>query len=98
MAEHNTFLVGPERRPCYVDGERAMFHQWIIRAQVAPPSLMVGGHMGGQLCETFGLVEYEDGRVGEVYPTQVVFADGGDFDVVAFRPYTPVKRDAELSC
>lgn len=54
--------------------------------------------MGGQLCETFGLVEYEDGRVDEVYPTQVVFADGGDFDVVAFRPYTPVKRDAELSC
>ena len=86
MAEHRTFLVGPERRPCYVDGERAMFHQWIIRAKVAPPSPMIGGHAGGQLWETFGLVEMEDGHMREVYPVKVVFADGGDFAEVAFRP------------
>ena len=80
------FLVGPERRPCYVDGEKAIFHQWINRAQVAPPSPMICGAPGGQLWEVFGLVEMEDGHMEEVYPTKVVFADGGDFSEVRFVP------------
>ena len=42
--------------------------------------------MGGQLMETFGLVEMEGGHMREVYPTKVVFADGGDFAFTAFRP------------
>ena len=86
MAECSRFLIGPERRPCYVDGKKAMFHQWINRAQIAPPSPMIGGHNGGQLWDVFGLVEMEDGQMREVYPTEVIFADGGDFDTVAFRP------------
>lgn len=85
MAEPKTFLVGPERRPCYINGKRGMFHQWINRAEVAPPSMMIGGHQGGQLWDVFGLVEMEDGHMIEVVPTKVVFADGGDFMVTAFR-------------
>ena len=84
--ENKTFLVGPERRPCYANGEKAMFHQWINRAQVVPSSPMIGGHNGGQMWEVFGLVEMEDGHMREVYPIDVVFADGGDFNMIAFRP------------
>lgn len=80
------FLVGPERRPCWVDGKKGIFHQWINRAQVAPPSMMVGGHGGGQLWDVFGLVEMEDGRMKEVYPTKIIFADGGDFSDFTFKP------------
>lgn len=80
------FLVGPERRPCWVEGKKAMFHQWVIRAQIAPPSPMVGGAPGGQLMDVFGLVELEDGHMKEVYPYSVVFADGGDFAETAFMP------------
>lgn len=88
----STFLVGPERRPCWVEGKKAMFHQWIIRAQVAPPSPMVGGAPGGQLMDVFGLVEMEDGHMKEVYPYSVVFADGGDFATTAFKPIEEQKR------
>lgn len=63
-----------------------MFHQWINRARVTPPSMTVHGHNGGQLWEVFGLVELEDGHMKEVYPTEVVFADGGGFYGVPFRP------------
>lgn len=82
----SAFIVSPERRPCWVDGKKAMFHQWINRAQIAPPSMMVGGHSGGQLWDVFGLVEMEDGQMKEVYPSKVIFADGGDFSKVRFRP------------
>ena len=86
MAQGLKIIVCPECRPCYIDGERGMFHQWINRAQIAPPSMMIGGHNGGQMWEVFGLVEMEDGHMREVYPTKVVFADGGDFETVAFFP------------
>ena len=72
--------------------KKAMFHQWIIRAQVAPPSPMVGGEPGGQLMDVFGLVEMEDGHMKEVYPYSVVFADGGDFATTAFKPIEEQKR------
>ena len=80
------FLVGPERRPCYIEGKKAMFHQWINRAQIAPPSMMVGGPAGGQLWDVFGLVEMEDGSMKQVNPYMVKFADGGDFAETAFMP------------
>ena len=80
------FIVRPERRPCWIDGKKAMFHQWINRAKVSAPSMMVGGHGGGQLWEVFGLVELEEGQMKEVYPTEVIFADGGDFSNVVFKP------------
>jgi len=85
MSERSRFIFDTGHRPCYVDGKKAMFHQWINRAQVAPPSMMIGGHPGGQLWEVFGLVEFEDGHVGEAYPNNIVFADGGGFEHALFR-------------
>lgn len=56
-------------RPCYIskksfkDGPRkAMFHKWIEVIGVA---------------QTLALVEYEDGTVEQVKPTNVIFADSG---------------------
>ena len=79
------FLVGFERRPCTIDGRRAIFHQWINRASVVPPSMIVNRHKGGQIWQVLGLVEFEDGHMEEVIPEAVRFADGGDFGDTAFR-------------
>lgn len=37
---------------------------------------MRGGHPGGQISATFGLVEYEDGTMHEVEPQNIRFVDG----------------------
>ena len=62
-------------RPCIVKGRKALFHGWSNKAEVIPPSPMVGGHPGGQLSQTVALVEYEDGSVHEAYPSEVRFLD-----------------------
>ena len=36
---------------------------------------MIGGHPGGQISGTFAIVEYEDGTIHEVEPTQIRFVD-----------------------
>ena len=84
MAGFSDIMVRSERRTCRVGKRRAMFHRWIQRAEVAPPDLVLGGP-GGQLMECFGLVEFEDGHVEEVYPRDVIFTDGGDFLEPAIR-------------
>lgn len=62
-------------RPCMVDGDKGIFHFWGITAEVIAPSMMVGGHPGGQLAETYGLVEFTDGSVRRVVPTKIRFLD-----------------------
>lgn len=62
-------------RPCTVDGNKGIFHFWGITADVVAPSIMVGGHPGGQLAETYGLVEFADGSVKRVIPTKICFLD-----------------------
>ena len=69
----------PKLRPCIVDGERALFHRWEDYATVIEPSPMVGGHPGGQLRETFAIVEMESGQVMEVKPTKVKFEDTSEY-------------------
>lgn len=54
------YVIGVERRPCYVGGKKAMFHTWMNRAQVMQPSMMVGGQAGGQLWEVFGMPDEGD--------------------------------------
>ena len=66
-------------RPCKVDGEKALFHRWEDYATVIEPSPMVGGHPGGQLRETFAIVEMESGQVMEVKPTKVKFEDTSEY-------------------
>ena len=52
-------------RPCLIKDKRALFHRWDEVRQVVPPSNMIGGHCGGVISQTFGIVELEDGTVKE---------------------------------
>lgn len=62
-------------RPCEVKGRKATFHTWTQQSWVVPPSPMIGGHPGGQMSTTWAVVEYEDGTVHEVCPTDIRFTD-----------------------
>lgn len=68
-------------RPCYVSiekgkKEKALFHGWNFVSNVVEPSLMIGGHPGGVIAYSTGIVELEDGRVIEVMPTSITFCKG----------------------
>ena len=60
-------------RPCMVNDKRALFHQWTHEAEIKQAYLR--GSVGGQLASTFGIVEYEDGKVSLVYPSAIRFLD-----------------------
>jgi len=55
-----TFMLMPERRPCFVNGQKALFHKWIV---------------DGQNNETVGLIELEDGSVQKRCSHEIVFCD-----------------------
>lgn len=55
---------------------KALFHCWSYRSEVVGESPLRGGHPGGQISDTFGLVEYEDGTMHEVKPQNIRFVDG----------------------
>lgn len=70
-----------EIRPCIINGRRAIFHRWINSAHPVPPR---GSEINEktryyQFRRTEALVEYEDGTVDRVYPTEIKFVDGGAF-------------------
>ena len=70
------------RRPCWVNGKKALFHTW---ANTARPALPRGVDPDEnptlfQLAHCHAVVEYEDGNVARVWPQDVKFADGGGFD------------------
>lgn len=54
---------------------KALFHRWDYRSELYGASPMIGGHPGGQVSGTFAIVEYEDGTIHEVGPTQIRFVD-----------------------
>ena len=54
---------------------KALFHCWDFRSEVIGESYLRGGHPGGQVSGTFAIVEYEDGTIHEVEPTQIRFVD-----------------------
>ena len=62
-------------RPCLVNGKKALFHTWSNKSQIVEPSPMIGGHYGGVLEYTVGIIEYEDGQVCECMPSQIKFID-----------------------
>lgn len=64
-----------ELRPCSVGDKKALFHMWDEVKQIVPPSNMIGGHGGGVVSETFGIVELQDGTVKECYPNEIKFLD-----------------------
>ena len=72
---NNTVIIEAVKRPCIVDGNNALFHTWSDRCEIVPPSMLKGGHGGGELRYTVGIVEYEDGTVGTVLPYEIRFID-----------------------
>ena len=57
--------------------EKALFHGWnFVSNVVVEPSPMIGGHPGGVIAYSTGIVELEDGRVIEVIPTSITFCKG----------------------
>lgn len=65
----------PDFRPCIVNEKKALFHRWVDDAEAMGGGLYVGGPPPGQHWRVYGLVEYEDGSVGEVYPDSIKFLD-----------------------
>ena len=57
----------------------ALFHGWVQIKQVVGPSIMLGGHSGGEIATTLGIVEYLDGTVEQVYPAYIRFVDTKDY-------------------
>ena len=72
--------IKTELRPCYIrscngDKMKALFHCWSIESDVVAPSLMIGGHPGGTIAYTRGLVELGNGEVISVIPERIQFLD-----------------------
>ena len=86
MAEWQVTISKPEYRPCYVSGIKALFHKWEDKSEIVPPSVLKGGHNGGVISKTFGIVEFENGEVAEVEPRRIIFADN------TFREYAFYER------
>ncbi len=55
--------------------EKAIFHKWIEKSEVIPPSIAKGGHSGGEIKGASAIVEFETGQVAEVYVSSIVFLD-----------------------
>ena len=69
-----------EHRPCWVDGRRAVFHRWLDNARPVKPR----GHEDDPevayfpLHNVHALVEFEDGIMRRVWPTDLQFADSAE--------------------
>lgn len=68
------FTFKPERRLCMVNGEYGYFHCWEHYMKPIEPSLMMGGHGGGQISYVLGIVELEN-SIQEVDPSVIKFVD-----------------------
>lgn len=81
MAKNSEIIVRHELRPCMVairkggEEKKAFFHCWNHWAQTVPASMLRGGAPAGQHAETYGIVEFEDGTITNVYPQQIRFLD-----------------------
>ena len=65
-----------ELRMCVVMGKKAFFHKWSEISKLVDPSPLLGGHSGGVVRITVGIIEYEeDGTVHEAYPYEIRFID-----------------------
>lgn len=73
MASNEFLIKTIAYRPCYVKGEKALFHQWAHVAHVRDAIMTY--QTPGQLSNVFGIVEFEDGTVKEVYPYEIQFCD-----------------------
>lgn len=78
----NEIATTAERRLCVVKDRVGYFHGWEHYSDVFAPSLLKGGHPGGTVARTYGLVEFtlpecnnEATGVERVSPTDIIFPD-----------------------
>lgn len=71
-------------RPCKYFEQKALFHGFEEVCRVSQPSMMVPGSIGGQIKETFAIIELENGQLIRVPYHQIIFCDSSDL----FKNYT----------
>lgn len=71
MANMNSEILikTSEYRPCIVKGKKAIFHRWEEKQKNDKLTL------SEIIKETVGIVEFEDGKVKEVFPPHIKFCD-----------------------
>lgn len=67
--------IETELRPCLIDDKKGLFHRWCDISDIIEPSIMKGGHGGGVIKYTVGLVELENGDIKKYLPEQIRFTD-----------------------
>ncbi len=83
-----------EVRSCVVNNKSCLFHKWSDVSYVVAPSMLIGGHNGGQFKHTIAIIEHEDGTIHECKPTEVKFIDRKRYNTVIKKPII----DDEKSC
>lgn len=66
-------MIDCSYRACEVNGEETIFHCWEQYSQVVKPSVLIGGHGGGQISQVFGIVEFKDGTIRRIQPHEIKF-------------------------
>lgn len=83
-----------ELRPCIIKIEvgevRGIFHCWEHISEIIEPSPLKGGHSGGVVAATVGLVELDDGSIIKVYPTSIRFVDN---KVIQYFNENPINEE-----
>lgn len=52
-------------------GKKIKLHGIFQKAEVLPPSMLVGGHGGGQLALPIAVIEFENGDFAQVFPHEI---------------------------
>ena len=78
--------ISYQLRPCFVgkENKKALFHKWGECSEIVAPSIMKGGHGGGVLNYTIGIVELEDGSIEKYFPEDIRFVPG-EIDNYSFK-------------
>lgn len=62
-------------RTCRYENENYIFHCFEQHSYVVQPSILIGGHPGGQVSGVFAIIEDEKGNIYRVDPTTITFTD-----------------------
>lgn len=69
-----------QTRPCIAHpGRKALFHRFVNVAEVVAPSIMTGGHPGGQLQNTYALLEFENGCLSMEPINSIIMLDSAEY-------------------
>lgn len=71
----SAYFHNDPRRECMVKGEdeKCFFHRWFDDYDVLAPSVMVGGHRGGEIRSTLAIIERKNGEVFTCHPGKITF-------------------------